>query len=429
MSDSHELITRTGPGTPMGELMRQYWIPAARSSELVADGAPVRIALLGEKLLAFRDSAGRVGVMDHRCPHRCASLFYGRNEENGLRCVYHGWKYDVDGNCLDQANVPPHQDFKDKVKAKAYLARERNDVVWIYMGDRNRAPDLPPFEACLAPRERVGLRFVQRRCNWLQAVEGDLDTSHVGLLHFGAAKPSSGLDDSHKDIVVNRAPEYRVTETPHGLTYGAYRPSATVPGGTYWRVAHYLFPFWIMPPVTSLEHNVMVRAFIPMDDEHCMFVGFESLSYARLNDRTRNDGVHIRDNLQPNTTDWFGRYRMVECAENDYLIDRDIQRETSFTGIDGIHTQDQTVTESMGGIVDRSFENLAPSDIAVARNRRMLLNTVQAFQKGVRPPSADNPQLYAKVRGGYYTTTKDGDWLALHKEEAEKLRQAALAHA
>ncbi|HUB94767.1 MAG TPA: Rieske 2Fe-2S domain-containing protein [Stellaceae bacterium] len=427
MADQYELITRTGPGTPMGELMRQYWIPAALSSELVADGPPVRIMLLGEKMIAFRDSAGRVGVMDHRCPHRCASLFYGRNEEGGIRCVYHGWKFDVDGNCLDQLNIPPHQHFKDKVHAKTYLARERNDVVWIYMGDKSRAPDLPPFEACLAPKERVQLRFVKRDCNWLQAVEGDLDTSHVGVLHFGAARPSSKLDSDHRDLTENRAPEYKVLETPHGLTYGAYRPSATQPGAVYWRVAHFLFPFWIMPPVASLEHNVMVRAFIPMDDEHCMFVGFESLSYMRRNDRNRMQGVHIRDHLLPNETGWLGRYRMVENLDNDHMIDREEQRSVSFTGIDGIHTQDQAVTESMGGMVDHSLENLAPSDIAIARNRRMLMNTAKSFQSGIRPPSADNPRVYADVRGGFYTTEKDGDWLSLHKDEVDKLRAAALA--
>jgi phenylpropionate dioxygenase-like ring-hydroxylating dioxygenase large terminal subunit len=430
MSDAYDLITRTGPGTPMGKLMRQYWIPALKTEELAPDGPPVRLVLLGEKLIAFRDSGGRVGVMDHRCPHRCASLYFGRNEENGIRCVYHGWKYDVDGRCLDQANVPPHQDFKDKVRARAYLARERNGVVWVYMGDRERAPELPPFEACLAPPEQVGLRFVQRRCNWLQAVEGDLDTSHVGLLHFGAVNASPRLDDGHQDIVANRAPEYKVAETPYGLTYGAHRPSATVAGGTYWRTAHYLFPFWIMPPVTSLEHNVMVRAFVPMDDEHCMFVGFESLSYLRPSDRGRPGlaGAHIRDNLLPNETGWLGRYRMVECEENDYQIDREEQRTKSFTGIDGIHTQDQTVTESMGGIVDRALENLSPADIAIVRNRRMLLNTVRAFEGGVRPASADDPKLFAEVRGGYYTTTAEGDWQALHKQELEKLRAAAPTH-
>jgi len=422
MSDQFDLITRTGPGTPMGELMRQYWIPAARVSEVERDGPPVRIMLLGEKLIAFRDSSGRVGVMDHRCPHRCASLYYGRNEENGIRCVYHGWKYDVDGNCVDQANIPERQQFKDRVRAKAYLARERHGVIWIYMGDPAKAPDLPPFEACFQPQEGGNVRFVQRRCNWLQAVEGDLDTSHVGLLHFGANKATQEAG-SRRDLVANRAPEYKVVETPYGLCYGAHRPSATVPGGTYWRVAHFLFPFWIMPPVASLEENVMVRAFIPMDDEHCMFVGLESQRYRRpQDDRFRVGGAaYRRDNVEDNATGWYGRYRMIECEENDYLIDREQQREKSYTGIEGIHTQDQCVTESMGGSVDHSFENLAPSDIAIARNRRMLMTAAKAFQEGKRPPSADNPGLYDHVRGGYYTTTESGDWLALHREAVQKL--------
>ena len=179
------LLTRVGPGSTMGDFMRQYWIPAAKSSELVADGAPVRLMLLGEQLIAFRDSAGRVGVMDHRCPHRCASLFFGRNEEDGLRCVYHGWKYDVDGICLDMANVPPHQDFKDKVRAKAYPACERNGVVWTYMGPRKEPPPLPAIEAALMPVGKTAITFVQRECNWLQAIEGDIDTSHFGFLHAG----------------------------------------------------------------------------------------------------------------------------------------------------------------------------------------------------------------------------------------------------
>ena len=197
-----------------------------------------------------------------------------------------------------------------------------------------------------------------------------------------------------------------------------------MPGGTYWRIAHFLFPFWIMPPVASLEQNIMVRAFIPMDDEHCMFVGFESQSYQRPNDdRIRISGSYVRDNVHPNSTGWYGRYRMVECAENDYLIDRTEQREKSFTGIGGIHTQDQAITESMGALADHTFENLAPSDIAIARNRRMLLKAAEAFQNGVRPPSADDPQAYAQARGGYYTTTEEGDWLALHREALAQLRR------
>src|SRR5439155_6574513 len=166
-------LTQIGPGTVMGELMRQYWIPAAQSSELVRDGAPLRLMLLGEHLIAFRDSAGRVGVMDHRCPHRCASLFLGRNEEGGIRCIYHGWKYDVEGNCVDTPNLAAPPDFKNRIKAKAYKAVERNGLLWVYMGSRKAAPSLPEIEATLLPESEVTISFVQRECNWLQALEGD----------------------------------------------------------------------------------------------------------------------------------------------------------------------------------------------------------------------------------------------------------------
>ena len=414
MTDPFETLTHTGPGTPMGRFMRQYWIPAARSSELVADGPPVRLMLLGEKLVAFRDSAGRIGILDHRCPHRCASLFYGRNEENGLRCVYHGWKYDVDGRCLEMANVPPHQDFKDKVRAKAYLAREKSGLVWVYMGERETAPDLPPFEAALLPEHQIEYRFVQRRCNWLQAIEGDLDTSHLGFLHFGAARPSTNLDTDSKNLTVNRAPEYKVADAPFGLTYGAYRPAEG--GGTYWRTAHLLFPFWVMPPIAKIEANVMVRGFIPLDDEHCMFVGIAYNDYLAENrGRWPLPGASLIDRLHPNTTEWLGRYRMIEAEENEYFIDRDVQRDKSFTGIEGIHVQDQMITESMGAIIDRSWENLAPSDIAVVRGRRVLMRALQAFEAGGPAPAAAEPQLYAGVRGGYYTTKDTGDWLSTLK--------------
>ena len=135
-----EQLTRVGPGTMMGELMRQYWLPAVKSSEVLAGGDPLRLMLLGEQLIAFRDHAGRVGVMDHRCPHRCASLFYGRNEEGGIRCVYHGWKYDADGNCIDMPNLTPEQDFRQKVHAKAYKVTERAGVIWVYMGRAGERP-------------------------------------------------------------------------------------------------------------------------------------------------------------------------------------------------------------------------------------------------------------------------------------------------
>src|ERR1700745_2700627 len=150
-------LTQVGPGTIMGDLMRRYWLPAAKSSELERDGAPVRLMLLGEKVVAFRDSAGRVGVMDHRCPHRCASLFLGRNEEGGIRCIYHGWKFDVSGKCLDMPNVPPHQEFAQRVRAKAYPTAERVGIVWVYMGSRAKAPPLPALEILHVPDDEVGV--------------------------------------------------------------------------------------------------------------------------------------------------------------------------------------------------------------------------------------------------------------------------------
>src|SRR5215471_113290 len=179
-----EELTRVGPGTVIGELMRCYWIPALMSSELVRDGEPRRIMLLGEKLIAFRDSDGRVGVMHHRCPHRCASLFLGRNEEGGLRCIYHGWKFDVAGNCFDMPSVPP-PGFMQKVKAKAYKVIERAGLVWVYMGARAEPPQLPGFEILDMPEDEIKVSFIQRDCNYLQALEGEIDTSHFGFLHAG----------------------------------------------------------------------------------------------------------------------------------------------------------------------------------------------------------------------------------------------------
>src|ERR1700752_5002675 len=168
-------LTRTGPGTPMGELMRLYWMAALKSSELERDGTPGRFMVLGEKLTAFRDTSGRVGVFDHRCPHRCASLFLGRNEEGGIRCIYHGWKYDVAGHCIDMASVPPLQDFKHKVKAKAYPAVERAGLVWVYMGAERATPSLPGFDVLQKPDEEIGVALIQRDCNYLQALEGEID--------------------------------------------------------------------------------------------------------------------------------------------------------------------------------------------------------------------------------------------------------------
>ena len=263
-------LTRTGPGTPMGELMRLYWMPALKSSELERDGAPVRFMLLGEKLIAFRDTSGKVGVFDHRCPHRCASLFLGRNEEGGLRCLYHGWKFDTSGQCIDMPSVPPQQDFKHKVHAKAYQAVERAGVVWVYMGERE-APPLPAFQILDAPEDEINVGMIQRDCNYLQAIEGEIDTAHFGYLHGGHADVSR-LDESEPFYftVTNRAPEFHVTDAPWGTQYAGYRSAGQ--GRTYWRFSNFLFPFWTQAPNGEFDSHAHARAWVPIDDNNCMYV-------------------------------------------------------------------------------------------------------------------------------------------------------------
>jgi len=433
----NEEMTRVGPGTVMGEFMRQYWIPAAMSSEVQADGPPMRLMLLGERLIAFRDSSGRVGVMDHRCPHRCASLFLGRNEQGGLRCVYHGWKFDADGNCVDMPNVAPEHDFKDKVTAKAYRTAERNGLIWVYMGARAQAPPLPAIEPSLLPPGDMTVQFVQRECNWLQALEGDIDTSHFGFLHVGQLDLEDfEPDDMMRYTVLNRAPEYHVAEAPWGTTYAAYRAAA--PGRMYWRFANYMLPFWTQTPQGEFATHVGARAWVPMDDTHTMFVHLHWKSAKPSYRMKKPDGstlLHItrEHNYLPNTTDWYGRWRLKGNAGNDWLIDREDQRAgRNYTGIDNIHLQDQAVTESMEPISDHAFEHLGPSDRMITATRRRVLMAARAFRdSGAPPPGVEDPRVYLQSRSGYFITDERTEWRQAYADQVSaaerpaELRQAA----
>jgi len=420
-----DILTQVGAGTSMGDFMRQYWLPAAASSELKADGEPMRLMLLGEQLIAFRDSNGKVGIMDHRCPHRCASLFFGRNEEGGLRCVYHGWKFDADGNCLDMANVPPHQDFKHKVHAKAYRTRERGGVVWLYMGDQKVLPDLPQIEATMGDEDDTIVMFIQRECSFLPSLEGSIDTSHAGILHGPARRPKTKDTDIEGIIIANPHPEYKVTETPYGTSYGAYR--AADAGKLNWRVAHFLFPFWTLAPTGPIEGHVTARAWVPMDDTHNMSVYFARRSTLHVSKlATLAGGVADFDDFLPNTTDWYGRWRPRARRENDYLIDRERQRTETFTGIDGVLLQDQMITEAMqGGVPDFEWEHLAPSDHMITLTRRRMIQAINAFKAGgIRPPAADTPQDYLLARAGFFEAAENRDWLDAYRERLAAARAA-----
>jgi phthalate 4,5-dioxygenase len=424
-----EELTSVGRGTVMGELMRYYWIPALMSTEIVRNGPPRRLMLLGEKLIAFRDGDGRVGVMDHRCPHRGASLFLGRNEEGGLRCIYHGWKFDVAGNCLDMPSVPP-PDFKQKVKARAYRTVERAGVIWVYLGNRAEAPPLPAFEIFDVPEQEIRVSFIQRDCNYLQAVEGEIDTSHFGFLHAGHVD----IDDVSEDeplryTITDRAPKYHVTDTSWGTQYAGYRSAGA--NRTYWRFGNFLFPFWTQVPNGEFNSHMHARAWVPLDDTHTMFVFFwwkhavsaMSLPQPAFRDGTPIGGTGRGNTFLPNTSDWLGRWRLEANAGNDWKIDRIAQQYgVIYSGIDGIHLQDQAITESMGPIVDHELEHLAPSDQMITRTRRRILMAARDLRdQGVVPPGAEDSIVYRSARSGYFVSEDESEWKDVY---AKKLAEA-----
>jgi nitrite reductase/ring-hydroxylating ferredoxin subunit len=420
----NELLTRVGRNTPMGRFMRQFWIPACLSSELEADGPQMRLMLLGEKLIAFRDTAGRVGIFDHLCPHRLASLFLGRNEQGGLRCGYHGWKFDVFGNCLDQPNLPDKNKYPTGVKAKAYKTAERGGLVLVYMGERAEAPPLPELEATAtaSPDDR-NIALTHRECNWLQALEGDIDTSHLGFLHVGHVDPAK-MDpgDGATYTVLNKAPQINVSEMPFGTMYSASR--AAMAGYDHHRFASFIFPFWVTYPTDRMETNVTANAWVPINDEHTMIFNIDlqrasgkrqGMKYA---DGTVIPGLARPLEYLPRTNDWMGRWRPVKNRDNDYGLDREMQRRgESFTGITGIPLQDQAIQETMDPIIDRSQEHLASSDRMVMLTRRVLLRAVREHQEtGKLPAVLDDPSLSRAARGGDLLTPTGTDWLDAYEE-------------
>jgi phenylpropionate dioxygenase-like ring-hydroxylating dioxygenase large terminal subunit len=419
----NEILARVGRGTPMGDMMREYWLPACLSAELEAGAPPTRLLLLGEKLIAFRDSKGKVGIMDHRCPHRCASLFFARAEGDGLRCVYHGWKFDVDGNCLDMPNLPQDQQFCDKVKADVYRVKERGGLVWAYLGARAVPPPFPEIESLAMERSERLVRCHQRTCNWLQALEGDIDTSHFSFLHLGAVRPQEVPDTMHRFNLIERAPRYHVKETEWGTMYAAYRPAGA--GETYYRFSQFIFPFITLPPDGTFSDHVQAGIWVPMDDTHTMVFSFLwSKRTPAL--RTLKDGSPIPGSVSPmeylpNDSGWHGRWRLKANASNDYEIDRALQQGGTYSGIQGLVAQDQSVTESMGEIVDRSREHLAPSDRMITMTRRRLLNAARAFkEQGTPPPGVDRPDFCRDARAGAFVAPELQDWEEAYRENLER---------
>ena len=261
----NEYLCRIGPGTPMGTLLRRFWLPALISTELPEpDGAPIRLKLMSEQLVAFRDTTGKVGIVQNNCPHRGASLFFGRNEESGLRCVYHGWKFDASGACVDMPNEPAESDFKQKVTATAYPTEEAGGVIWVYMGPAETRPPLPRPEWTLVPPEqRIVSRYIQEN-NWVQGLEGGIDSSHVSFLHSTVASHKGDFTGSSTNLfALDKSPEFRVVETDFGLLIGARRRVSD--SEDYWRVTPFSLPFYTVIPQVPGQRPLLRRTRLGAD--------------------------------------------------------------------------------------------------------------------------------------------------------------------
>jgi phthalate 4,5-dioxygenase len=406
-TDDNQLVTRVGPGTPMGEVMRRYWIPALLSSELPSpDCPPVRVRLLGENLVAFRDTQGNVGIMEELCPHRLASLWLGRNEEGGLRCIYHGWKFDVDGNCIDQMNEP--EQFNHKVKANAYPTFEQGDVIWTYMGPPELTPAHPEFEYTRVDHAHRAVSKVLEESNWLQALEGGIDTSHAPILHRAFGDGAIGIPTSSA-FVRGSAPLLEVDITDYGYRYSGIRMLDEQ--DQYVRGYHFVMPFTQIRPGQNVGRGnerpvVSGHHWVPIDDESCMvwnwhysYGDYELSESERLMDSSGNGPRHV---------DPSNGYRATGNRRNGWLIDRDAQRTQTFSGIDGVNAQDRAVQESMGPIVDRSREHLGPADRAIIAARKLLIEAARVVQDGAMPRGSGTS--YYNVRANEKIFPRVKDW-------------------
>jgi phthalate 4,5-dioxygenase oxygenase subunit len=440
----NETLTRVGPDTPTGNLMRRYWVPALLSWELdEPDCPPVEVRLLGEDLVAFRDTNGAVGLVNAFCAHRRASLFWGRNEENGLRCVYHGWKFDVSGRCVDMPSEPAASNFKDRVRIPAYATYEAGGVIWAYMGPPNKQPAPPLFEWTQVPPDQRGLSKVWEECNWMQCLEGGIDTSHTNFLHSGRP-PGLRYDDSDPRGRANNystAPTLEVVPTDYGYSYAGIRDMG--PEGTnHVRGYHLVLP-WTQIRATG-SGRVSGHVWVPIDDYNTMVYNWHYIYDTERAEHSPPRGEGREGSVAPNANAlWYRDAKLPVGAGNDfgidvdpdnefrsfrnrgnrYLIDRRVQRTQTYTGITGINTQDRAIQESMGKIADRTLERLGTTDRAIIAARRFLMQAVEAAARGEEPPGV--APTYYKLRAIEKVLPKDVHWFEAMKGELFQLPESS----
>ncbi|HEX3246774.1 MAG TPA: Rieske 2Fe-2S domain-containing protein [Chloroflexota bacterium] len=434
--EENERITRVGPGTPMGNLLRRYWMPVAMSTELPApDCEPLEVKLLGEELVAFRDTAGQVGLLDRYCPHRRASMWLGRNEEHGLRCVFHGWKFDVEGRCVEMPSEPAVTDFKDKVRMTSYPTLEQGGVIWAYMGPPDLMPAPPNFEWTQVPDTHRSISKTWEECSWLQALEGGVDSAHSSFLHraLGGAVTRGGFSANGFRARAGN-PDIEVRLADWGYTYASIRHLGEE--GDYVRTYHYVLPFTQIRAQQFGANNevsgggtgapvIAGHMWVPMDDENCMVYnwrysfGTEPLANAAALESSSGRAPSDQDK----------NFRKIRNKDNRWLIDREVQRTLTFTGIEGVNTQDHAIQESMGPIVDRSKEHLGTIDRAIIALRRLLLDGMEINERGGDPPGSS--PAYYRIRAIERLLPQNTAWWSALSDEIlnaeESTEEARLA--
>jgi len=401
---NNDLLTQTGPGTPCGEFLRSYWQPIAAAEEMPIDGAPLPIRIMSEDLVLFRNDRGELGLIGQFCPHRGTDLSYGRVENGGLRCLYHGWLFDIHGKCLDQPAEPKDKKFCHKVRHVAYPVQEKGGAIWAYLG-KGEPPLIPDFEFLMGPEEnRLTFRVIQT-CNWLQGLESSTDPAHTTYLHrrpAGKASERSGADISA--LRGTEPPEISIEHTSYGTRIFAVHNAPN--GRKYLRVNNYVYPAGATPSTSGGATGYQGRWYVPIDDyNHCRFEFFYSYPEPLNKDRLRkNRAENVAADL-----------RHVRRPENRYLQDREeLKRGESYGGM-GLHfpSQDAFAIETQGAIQNRMKEHLGSTDIVIIEVRKALLKAIKQMQDGGEAPwvqrsAADNPFAEFICTSGYIEDNEDG---------------------